>query len=132
MVEEILKSLAGEPKILDQRYSVNKEFWKEKSHHFISTMEIEERSFSRSSMLFHSWGSRWLQKWNMEKLWEDEILYWKYRNCQNLGPFDKNPNAPNKNTDTQILCAAINGYTGIVEILAPLTDDPNAPHCYIV
>ena len=55
------------------------------------------------------------------------IIYWKYRNCQNLGPFDKNPNAPNKNTDTQILCAAINGYTEIVKILAPLTDNPNAP-----
>ena len=36
-----------------------------------------------------------------------------------LAPLTNNPNAPNKNTEIQILCAAINEYTGIVKILAP-------------
>ena len=36
-----------------------------------------------------------------------------------LAPLTNNPNAPNKNTEIQILCEAINEYTGIVKILAP-------------
>ena len=36
-----------------------------------------------------------------------------------------NPNAPNEDGDTPIYCAAKNGQTEIVKILAPLTNNPN-------
>ena len=39
-----------------------------------------------------------------------------------------NPNAPNKLGDTPIHCAAYYGHTEIVKILAPLTDNSNAPY----
>ena len=39
-----------------------------------------------------------------------------------------NPNAPNKLGDTPIHCAAYYGHTKIVKILAPLTDNSNAPY----
>ena len=41
---------------------------------------------------------------------------------------DANPNAPNKLGDTPIHCAAYYGHTEIVKILAPLTDNSNAPY----
>ena len=41
-----------------------------------------------------------------------------------------NPNAPNKEgiLNTPMLVAAYHGYTEIVEFLAPLTNNPNAPN----
>ena len=54
-------------------------------------------------------------------------MVWAYRNCQNLGPFFYNPNAPDRYGWTPIYWAAQNGHTEIVKILSSLTDNPNAP-----
>ena len=45
-----------------------------------------------------------------------------------LAPLTENPNAPDRNGYTPIICAAHNGHTEIVKILVPLTDNPNAPN----
>ena len=37
-----------------------------------------------------------------------------------------NPNAPDRDGNTPIYQAALNGHTEIVKILVPLTNDPNA------
>ena len=42
-----------------------------------------------------------------------------------LAPLTHNPNAPDRNGETPIHVAAINGHTEIVKILAPLTENPN-------
>ena len=47
LVEEIWTSFKGEPGIMDQNYSINKEFWLWKTYHFLSAMEIEERSWGK-------------------------------------------------------------------------------------
>ena len=41
-----------------------------------------------------------------------------------------NPNAPNNQGITPIICAACSGHTEIVKILVPLTDNPNASDEY--
>ena len=75
--------------------------------------------------------------------WHNEIV-------KILPPLTDNPNAPNKNGETPIIWAAnlgpfdaqsqygetpiywatIMGYSEIVKILVPLTDNPNAPDNY--
>ena len=39
-----------------------------------------------------------------------------------------NPNTPDKDGDTPIHHAALEGHTEIIKILAPLTDNPNVPN----
>ena len=51
-----------------------------------------------------------------------------YGNCQNIGPIDRQSNAPDKTGNTPIHWAALYGHTEIVKILAPLVDNPNAPN----
>ena len=45
-----------------------------------------------------------------------------------LAPLTDNPNTPDKDGDTPIHHAALEGHTEIIKILAPLTDNPNVPN----